>query len=302
MDDRNMNERPYQEADLPKLVDLFNEAYQGSYEFIPYTEEKLRAELKEASSILVGVDEQGRVLGLGLLRREWHGEEIQLYAQQEPEWQEIEEQLLLAIESQARSGEISTIVDSEDPDRIEFFAARGYKPDGSLYQMVAELDRPRSVLAPQGYLLRGLKPDEEEELIEVVNIAYEGERLRPGALARWHSEDPAFSAAWVQVVEFEGKLVAAVVARCDREFNRHYHAKRGYLGPAATLPEHRGKGLGKALTARALNFLREQGLERTSLYTWSGNVAALRVLKSLGFQVSHEWRILTKSIAAVGKG
>jgi ribosomal protein S18 acetylase RimI-like enzyme len=297
-----MKIRPYREEDLLGVLALLNKVQQSSYEFIPYTEENLRAELKEASSILVGVDEQGRVLGLGLLRREWHGEEIQLYAQQEPEWQEIEEQLLLASESQARSGEISTVVDSEDPDRIEFFATKGYKPEGSLYQMVAELDLPRPVLVPQGYLLRGLKPNEEEELIEVVNTAYEGERLRPGALARWHSEDPAFSAAWVQVAEFEGRLVAAVVARSDHDFNQHYHAKRGYLGPAATLPEHRGKGLGKALTARALNFLREQGLERTSLYTWSGNVAALRVLKSLGFQVSHEWRILTKSIAAVGKG
>jgi hypothetical protein len=52
MDDRNMNERPYQEADLPELVGLLNEACQGSHEFIPYTEENLRAELKEASSIL----------------------------------------------------------------------------------------------------------------------------------------------------------------------------------------------------------------------------------------------------------
>jgi ribosomal protein S18 acetylase RimI-like enzyme len=292
-----MKIRPYRETDLPEVLTLWNEVHQGSHEFVPYTEQSLRAELKEASSILVGVDEQGRVLGLGLLRREWHGEEIQLYAQPGPERPKIEEQLLLAIESQARSGEISTIVDSEERERFEFFAARGYKPEGSLYQMVAELDQPRPVLVPQGYLLRGLKPNEEEELIEVVNTAYEGERLRPGALARWHSEDPAFSAAWVQVAEFEGRLVAAVVARSDHDFNQHYHAKRGYLGPAATLPEHRGKGLGKALTARALNFLREQGLERASLYTWSGNVAALRVLKSLGFQVSHEWRILTKSIA-----
>ena len=200
----------------------------------------------------------------------------------------------MAIESQARSGEVSVVVDSGTHEKIDFFTARGYKPEGSLYQMVAELDLPRPVLVPQGYLLRGLKPNEEEELIEVVNIAYEGERLRPGALARWHSEDPAFSAAWVQVAEFEGKLVAAVVARSDHDFNQHYHAKRGYLGPAATLPEHRGKG--KALTAQAMNFLRKQGLETVSLYTWGGNHPALKLLKDLGVRVGHEWKILTKSV------
>jgi len=46
--------------------------------------------------------------------------------------------------------------------------------EGSLYQMVAELDLPRSVLVPQGSLLRGLKPNEEEKLIEVVNTAGQG--------------------------------------------------------------------------------------------------------------------------------
>ncbi|MCR4405176.1 MAG: GNAT family N-acetyltransferase [Candidatus Acetothermia bacterium] len=76
----------------------------------------------------------------------------------------------------------------------------------------------------------------------------------------------------------------------------HYHTKRGYLGPAATLPEHRGKGLGKALTARAMNFLRERGLERVSLYTWEGNPPALRVTRGLDFRASHEWKILTKPI------
>jgi len=294
MDTQNLKLRPYQKADLPKLVELFNKTYRGSYEFIPYTEEKLQTELKEASSILVGADEQGRIRGLGLLRREWHGEEIQLCAQ--PGQQKIEEQLLSAIESQAQSSEITTVVDNEDRERFEFYAARCYKPEGSLYQMVAELDRLRPVPVLQGYLLRSLRPNEEEELIKLVNAAYEGERLRPGALARWHSEDLAFSAAWVQVAEHKNRLVAAVVARCDREFNQHYHAKRGYLGPAATLPAHQGKGLGKVLTAQAMNFLREHGLERASLYTWSGNVAALKVLKSLGFRVSHEWQILTKSI------
>jgi hypothetical protein len=46
--------------------------------------------------------------------------------------------------------------------------------EGSLYQMVVELDLPRSVLVPQGSLLRGLKPNEEEKLIEVVNTAGQG--------------------------------------------------------------------------------------------------------------------------------
>lgn len=292
-----MELRPYTERDLPELVGLLNEAYKGRHEFIPYTKEKLRAELEEASSVLLAIDERGRVLGLARLHREWYGEEITLCAQPGPAQEEVKERLLLAIEQYARSGEVSVVVDAEDQEELAFFVSKGYRSESSFYQLIAELDKPRPLPPlPEGYLLRSLRPDEEEVFVRVVNTAYEGERLRSGVLARWSAEDPAFSTDWVQVAELKGELVAAVVARTDHEFNRHYHAKRGYLGPAATLPEHRGKGLGKALTAQAMNFLRERGLDQVSLYTWEGNPVALRVTRGLGFRVSYEWKILTKMV------
>jgi ribosomal protein S18 acetylase RimI-like enzyme len=294
-----MKLRPYQEADLPELEEFWNEARRGSYEFTPYTKERLHEELARAASILVAVDERGEISGLALLRREWYGEELLVCVR--PGERKIEEQLLTAIEPQAQTGEVTAIVDAEDQERIGFFTTRGYGLEGSLYQMVVALDRPRpKPTVPQGYILRGLRSDEEEALIRVVNTAYEGERLRPGVLARWRAEDPLFSEEWVQVAEHNGKLIAAVVARTDREFNLHCHAKRGYLGPAATLPNHRGKGLNRALTVRVLDLLQEERMEWACLYTWSGNRAALRVLPGLGFRVSHEWRLLTKAIATVG--
>jgi ribosomal protein S18 acetylase RimI-like enzyme len=294
-----MKLRPSQESDLPELVDLFNEAYEGSHEFIPYTEEKLRAELEGANSVLLVVDEHDRISGLALLRREWYGEEVVICARPGQTRQKIEEQLLLAIEPQAQTGRVTVLVNAEDQERIGFFTARGYQSESSLYQLIAELDRPRPMPpVPEGCLLRSLKPDEEEALIQVVNTAFQGERLQPGALARWRSQDPAFCEEWVQVAEHGGQLVAAVVARSDRELNLHYHAKRGYLGPAATLPAHRGKGLGKALTRRAMNFLGKQGMQTVYLHTWEGNTAVLSLTKSLGFRVGHQWKILVKSVRA----
>jgi len=292
-----MEIRPYHEEDLPQLARLWNEARRGSYEFIPYAAERLREELERAASILVAADEQGRIEGFALLRQGWYGEGIELCVRSGLGARELDvkERLLSAIEGETETGELTAVVDTEDRERLEFFASRGYEPEGSLYQMMIELDRPKPMPSvPSGYLLRSLRPDEEEALIRVVNTAYQGERLRPGVLKRWQEEDPAFKPEWIQVAEHQGRLVAAVVARTDREFNLHYKAKRGYMGPAATLPEHRGRGLNKALTVRALDLLREQGLERACLYTWSGNAAALRVLRSLGFQVGHEWKILEK--------
>lgn len=296
-----MELRPYCEAGLPELVSLLNRAYRGSrYEFIPYTEEKLRAELEGAGSVLLATNEQGRIIGLALLRQEWYGEEVMLCARPGPKRQEIEASLLPAIEREAQTGRVIALVDAEDQEGLTFFSSRGYQPESGFYQMVAELDRTRPLPpVPKGYLLRSLKSREEEALIRLVNAAYQGERLRSGVLARWKAEDPSFNEEWVQVAEYEGELVAAVVARTDREFNEHYHANRGYLGPAATLPVHQGKGLGKALTARAMDLLRERGIQAVCLYTWEGNAAALRVTKDLGFRIGHQWKILVKSVRAL---
>ncbi len=294
-----MKLRPYREGDLPELVQLVNKVCESSYEFIPCTAEKLREELQDAQAVWIAIDEHGQVRGLARLHREWYGEEITLCVLPGPEHHKTQELLLSAIEQEVQGEEVSTVIDSANQEQLDFFISQGYQSESSFYQLIAELNEPQLIPPlPEGYFLRSLRPDEEEAFVQLVNTAYEGERLQRGALTRWQTEDPAFSAEWVHVAEYEGRLVAAVVARTDREYNLYYHAKRGYLGPAATLPEHQGKGLAKALTVRAMNFFRERGLEQVSLYTWEGNPAALRVTHSLGFRISHQWKILTKPIKA----
>ncbi|MEM2465934.1 MAG: hypothetical protein QXZ47_01360 [Candidatus Bathyarchaeia archaeon] len=48
----------------------------------------------------------------------------------------------------------------------------------------------------------------------------------------------------------KGKIVSAVTSRPDTEYN-YFKASMGYLEPAATLPEYRGRN--SALTYRAMN-------------------------------------------------
>lgn len=292
-----MKLRSHCESDIPELVSLLNEADRGSYEFIPYTEETVRAELTRASTVLLATDEQDRIVGLAYLRQDWYGETVTLCAQPGPEQEEIGDLLLPVIEPDNKTGSVSTSIDPMDQERLAFFSARGYRTESSLYQMTAELDRSQPVpQVPEGYLIRSLKPNEEDALIRLANAAYRGERLRPGILDKWRAQDPNFSIDWVQVTEYEGELVAVVAARSDREYNEHYHANRGYLGPAATLPAHRGKDLSKALTARAMNFLRERGMQTVCLYTWEGNPPALGVTKDLGIRLGHEWKIVRKTL------
>lgn len=290
-----MKLRPYQKRILPKVVSFLNEAEAGSYEFIPYDGESLQAELKEASSVLLATDDQGCITGLAYLGRHWYGETVTLYIR--PGQWEVGDLLLSALEPRTQTGALSTSVDTCDRERLAFLLARGYCAESSLYQMTADLDRRRRLPhLPAGCILDTLRTDEEEALIQLANTAYAGERLRPGILARWRAQNPSFNTDWVQVVRCDGQLVATVVARSDREYNEHFHANRGYLGPAATLPNYRGKGLSQALTAQAMNFLRERGMRAVCLHTWERNEPAVRLTTRLGFRVVHEWTIVVKRI------
>jgi len=292
----DMKLREYRESDLPQLVSLQNEADRNSYEFIPYDEEDIRARLTGASTALVATDVKDQIVGLAYLRQDWYGETVTIPVRPGPNENHIRDLLLPAIEPLNKTGTISTSIDNADQNRLAYFTARGYAPESALYQMIADLDRPPPPQhLPEGYLLRSLRPDEEEALIRLANAAYHGDRLRPGILDRWKKEDPDFEVEWVQVAEYEGKLVALVAARSDRDYNEHYNARRGYLGPAGTLPAHRGKDLSKALTARAMSFLRERDMQTACLHTWAGNPPAVKLTKDLGFRLDHEWKIMHKS-------
>ncbi|MFU8795820.1 MAG: GNAT family N-acetyltransferase [Dehalococcoidia bacterium] len=296
-----MRIRPYHESDIAELTDLVNEAQRESYEFIARTERDVQERLSGASCVLLAIDEEDSIAGLAYLRQDWYGETLTLSVRWGRSQDEIADLLLPIIEPQNKTGVVSTSIEPQNQARLALFTSRGYTRESSLYQLIARLDHP---LAPPqvaaGYVVRSLSPDEEEAFIRLANASYEGERLRPGILARWKEGDPTFDSDLIQVAEYEGQLVALVAARSDLAYNRHYGGRRGYLGPAGTLPTHRGNNLSKALTARAMNLLRERGMQTACLHTWDKNPSALAVATSLGFRVEHEFIILHKTFDQVG--
>ena len=56
-----------------------------------------------------------------------------------------------------------------------------------------------------------------------------------------------------------------------------------YLTKVAVTPAAQGRGIGRRLCARALDFARELGAPKVVLWSNSGLNAALRVYESLGF-------------------
>lgn len=291
-----MRVRPYADADLPTVLGLVNETFSSYYEFIPFTEQGLVSRLRDPT-VNAFVVEDGEIHGFGALAKRPWGEEVEfLCPRRDDQSKEVEALLLDQLEEVSRSGKLTIVVDDDDA-RIRGPSRRGYRARGGLYHVVRELAHPEPIPpVPTGFVLRSLRPDEEAALIRLVNSVYGFRRLEQGVLTRWATEDPDFSAEWIHVAEFAGRLVAAVCSRRDLQYNHYYNAKRGYLGPAATHRSFKRRGLARALTVRAMNFFLSQGLNTASLYTLERNLAARAVLTSLGFTPRHHWKFLRKSV------
>lgn len=283
---------------LPMIVGPLNEEYRNSFEFLPFDEIRILSQIRRRRLKILVAEENGNVSGLAATHTEENGEEnITWLAAVEGHNQRIVENMLVdAVEKNAKSDTISTMAD-EGSLRINDWIDRGYVLNPGYQRMSARLYTLKPTpKVDEDTTLRSLKPDEEEKLVAVMNAGFGWQRLEHGDLNTWKSEDPPFNEDWVQVAEINGRIVSVVVAKPDTDYMKYLHLKRGYLGPAATLPEFRNKHLASALTARAMNFLSEKGMDSVRLGTAEQNVSSIALLRSLGFQVDVVRKILRKEL------
>lgn len=287
----------FMREDAHGLVKLLNEEYANSYEFIPYTVEGLLEEVEERKLTVLVAKGNGETLGCIAFHKGYHGEHIEWLASSKGAHQKVvEEMLVKEVENRTVGSTLSVRVDANSP-KIQFWIERGYKAGEGLYHMVARLDGVKPLPpVPEGTIIRSLKPGEEKALVETVNIGYGWERLREGFIAEWKAEHPPFDESWIHVAEIGGKIVSAVASRPDTRYNQFFNARRGYLGPAVTLPEYRGRNLASALTRRAMNFLYEKGMGSVALHTFEWNAPSVALLRNLGFEVRHSLKFMRKDI------
>ena len=291
--------RDFNDKDASILVKLLNESRSRSYEFRPYTDEEFRSWIgapDEGLQIFVA-EENGGVIGSGAYNDGHWGEEVEwLVVPERPNRRPVEKSLLEEVEKCVKRGSIFTAVDAES-SAISDWIERGYGAEGGLYHMVARLDSLKPIpRVPEGIILRNLNPNEEKELIEAVNAGFGTERLQTGVVQTWKTENPPFTEEWVHVAEFDNRIVSIVASRPDTKYNKSFHGKRGYLGPATTLAEFRGKNIVSALTVRAMSLLFEKGLDSVALYTGEQNAPSVALLQKLSFEIGHHWKFMRKSL------
>jgi ribosomal protein S18 acetylase RimI-like enzyme len=289
--------RGFTDKDLAHLVRLVNAARREAYQFVPYTEEGLSLAIKEANLQILMAEEEGRLVGTVAYNDGHWGEEIEwLYVDDVANRKALENALVTEIEKCIKKGSVFTVVDAGSP-KIEEWTEIGYGLQNGLYHMVAPLDSLKTVpKVSEDVVLRSLRMNEEKEFVEAVNAGFGSERVTIRDIERWKTESPPFNEEWVQVAEINGKIISVVVAKPDTFYNTSFKKNRGYLGPATTLPEHRGKSLASALTLRAMNLLFEKGMDSVALYTAEQNLPSVALLKRIGFDIGHHWQFMRKTL------
>lgn len=281
--------------DMPKIVAQLNKDRGGSYEYCPLTNETFRSWLQQGRLRILVAERDGRFLGSAGYNDGYWGEEISWLVTLDDEDKKTAETVLLEqAEKCVRKDMLFVALDEGSPG-IKEWSKRGFRLEGGLYHMVARLCNERTQPnIPKGVVVRSLKRDEETAFVEAVNVGFQSERVKMGDIQKWKEESPPFDEDWISVAEIDARIVSVVVAKPDTWYNESFEGTRGYLGPATTLLECRGKNLASALTVRAMNFLLTEGMDSVALYTSEQNTASFSLLKKIGFEVRHHWRFMRK--------
>lgn len=140
------------------------------------------------------------------------------------------------------------------------------------------LDAPSPVRLPPGYALRTYQPGDELRFCEVMALAgwpgWTGESLRS-----WMSR--ILPEGWFMAVhEASRAIVATAMALHDHSDE---HPFGGELGWVACDPDHRGQGLGMAVSAAVTARLIGAGYRNIHLYTEDWRLPALKTYLKLGY-------------------
>lgn len=155
---------------------------------------------------------------------------------------------------------------------------------------------PRVVL-PDGYLLRTYRPGDEASLSRIYGISDLGTDT-PQAVREKVISHPCFSHDRLFIVEHAGEVVGTSSAWVNLS-----DPGVGYLHMVGLLPEHRGKGLGKALVVAAIDYTRNEGFSAQRLDTDDFREAAILLYLDLGYYPLYmdethpeRWEILARTL------
>jgi ribosomal protein S18 acetylase RimI-like enzyme/heme-degrading monooxygenase HmoA len=180
--------------------------------------------------------------------------------------------------------------------RIQLLTELGWEHDGGAPYVVnrariADLSAP---VIPDGYSIRPVAGVEEAAAVAAVHAA-----AFPGAgwtadLYRHVMESPGYDPGRELVAETDNGALAAFAVTWHDDLNR-----TGLLEAVGTHPDHRHRGLGRAVVQFAAHHLAAAGMEFATVANFESNAASAALYRSAGFE---PWHVLDGYEKAIARG
>jgi mycothiol synthase len=181
------------------------------------------------------------------------------------------------------------------PGKIALAEQEGYRPVRYGFQMVRPLaEQIPHLPLPEGIEVRLKLPQHYRAIWEAGNEAFRdhwGHRERTESdwqeFLNWPDHQPELcQVAWDKRTNtVAGEVTVTIYARDNAAFG----FKRGYTDPIFVRRPYRKQGLAKALIARALCVLKDEGMDEAALFVDAQNPSgALKLYENMGYRVHRE--------------
>ena len=111
-------------------------------------------------------------------------------------------------------------------------------------------------------------------------------------------KSPTFDAAGMFIAELDGEPVGMVNAYVDKLREE----KKGFIRMLGVVPEYRRRGIGRALAEKAVESLKERGMETVEASAVMGKPEAIRLWESMGFKSVRIFSLMKTNLENIPSG
>lgn len=297
------------DADLFRLLRLYNEIEAYDHDPNPSTEADLRAHLNWQGHdpahdrwVVAAPDDSDRLIGYGRVFAQSSARTV-VWILIHPDWRRqrigtllLQRALERAREQGATHVTSTTIV--EDVIGTAFLAHNHFSAAGDNWSLLAPQDLPaESPCWPVGYTLRTYAEVQHlPTLVEVLNRCYSdmwGHRENtPGAMNEQYLSQAMIRRPELYIPEAMFIVFApdgSVAGFCRAEFEVQGTAKLKIVDGPGVVPEHRPQCLQRPLALAAMQWLNSRQSGPVTLYAWGDSAKTVEIYQELGFVLQEHW-------------
>jgi GNAT superfamily N-acetyltransferase len=181
---------------------------------------------------------------------------------------------------------------------VSLFTAKGLTEKEKLMTLFVDIpERPAGTELPEGLTLKRYMPkdiDEKTNFLKAHNQVFSEAPFDVESLDAHFSSEGWTVGTLICAFDTKGDVVAGIKAYTYKD--ELSGTRTGITDSIFTLPDWRGKGIGKNLINEALRFFHENGIKQACLEVSSLNDKAFNLYTRMGYKVVGEKIIMTKSL------